>query len=205
MVTINPFFRHGMMNLYGGLHRASACLYIPQIRCGSIFVATSTAPSLCLIWPKLLRYPRYCMYQVSLAWQGASCEQHDESYDTFFHLTSGSISLAAVCLLSHKSRLTTWRFFLLSPYCLALSLLSYPAGQNGDRTHTSRSFYAQLLPFHMPLCSGVWCYGQLTSTFRLNGRGVRMACNAATYAFCSLHTTHRPVQRTDWQLKPYTC
>ena len=80
------------------------------------------------------------MYQVSLTWQGASCKQHDESYDTFFHLISGSISLAAVCLLSHKSRLTTWRFFLLSPYCLALSLLSYPAGQNGDRTHTSRSF-----------------------------------------------------------------
>ena len=31
----------------------------------------------------------------------------------------------------------------------------------------------QLLPFHMPLCSGVWCCGQSTSTSHLNGRGVQ--------------------------------
>lgn len=29
-----------------------------------------------------------------------------------------------------------------------------------------------MLPFHMPLCFGVWCCGVFTITSRLKGRGV---------------------------------
>ena len=48
----------------------------------------------------------------------------------------------------------------------------------------------QLLPFHMPLCSGVWCYGQLTSTSLLNGRGVRMTYDAPPIRFWKLPLPH---------------
>lgn len=53
-------------------------------------------------------------------------------------------------------------------------------------------------PYHS-ICPYVLVVGisSFTHISRLNGRGVRMAYNAATYAFCSLHTTHHPVQRME--------
>ena len=49
----------------------------------------------------------------------------------------------------------------------------------------------------MPLCSGVWCCLLIYQHFPPRRARSPDGLCAATLAFCSLHTTHRPVQRTE--------
>lgn len=56
---------------------------------------------------------------------------------------------------------------------------------------------AELLPFSLPSDFGVWCCLLIYQHFPPRRARSPDGLCAAILAFCSLHTTHRPVQRTD--------